>query len=247
MDRSSSRKRRGQRVFDGLYVHSSTLLCAERGCLVCLYKINPTGVWQDSSSIYHIPPNQRPETCPRASSNHYNGLYQRGQRLRLLTIGDGDFSFSASIADHYGSKCYKKLVCTSHESLDSILSTYPSSSTTLNKLHSLKANVMHDIDATILHTQVSRLKYKKYDIIIWNFPCVRVHDGLDGQITELQENIQLLRQFFHGAQSLLRHDRLRCGEIHVTHKTIEPFCWWNIEDIARSCGLELAGAIVFDR
>lgn len=36
-------------------------------------------------------------------------------------------------------------------------------------------------------------------------------------------------------------------EVHLTHKTIEPFSWWNISELAGECGYSLLGALLFDR
>jgi hypothetical protein len=45
------------------------------------------------------------------------------------------------------------------------------------------------------------------------------------------------------------HQYLRpdSGQLHVTHKTIEPFSWWEITQLAEECGLFLYCSIVFDR
>lgn len=74
----------------------------------------------------------------------------------------------------------------------------------------------------------------KYDIVIWNFPCIRIENGMDGQVSELQLNQQLLSQFFKSVQDVLEPLH---GEVHVVHKTIEPFSWWDIKDLAKRAGL----------
>jgi hypothetical protein len=67
--------------------------------------------------------------------------------------------------------------------------------------------------------------------------------GADGQAQELAENKSLLRGFFVDVQQVL----LPHGEVHVTHKTVEPFSWWRIIELALECGLQYEGGVVFDR
>ena len=112
---------------DDLFVHPSTLACAigqrnttstsssnsssSSPCIPCLYKLFPSGVVPSTTTEISgehqlkLPPNQRPELCPRAApSSSYQGLYVRHNRI--LTLGDGDFSFSLSIAHGlYESSC----------------------------------------------------------------------------------------------------------------------------------------------
>jgi hypothetical protein len=78
---------------DKSYIHIATLQCAlTLNCIPCHYKIFPLG----SYCSVILPPNQRPEQCTRAKSGLYNGLYKPTHRV--LTLGDGDFSFSLCIA-----------------------------------------------------------------------------------------------------------------------------------------------------
>jgi hypothetical protein len=52
-----------------------------------------------------------------------------------------------------------------------------------------------------------------------------------------------LRQFFTNAHSYLSPT----GQLHIAHKTIEPFSWWGITDLARECGFRQCCSVVFDR
>ena len=79
----------------------------------------------------------------------------------------------------------------------------------------------------------------------WNFPCVSLPRGQDGQATELAANRALLRAFF---ASVARGGRGGGGaEVHVTHKTIEPFSWWDVPALAAEAGFALARRVVFDK
>lgn len=137
--------------------------------------------------------------------------------------------------------------------MDSVLSIYPTGCGNLQRLNELNITVKHSIDAANLAEsfQSSNLKHSDllFDLVIWNFPCVAARNGADGQATELEENKILLRKFFQNIHSYLKHDpvRGRFGAVHVTHKTIEPFSWWGIENIAEESGFRFRGAVVFDR
>ena len=81
-----------------LYVHRDTLACALGRCVPCLYKVWPGG-------RRGLPPNVRPELCPRArdaaaarraDARGAVGLYRRGERV--LTVGDGAFTFSLALS-----------------------------------------------------------------------------------------------------------------------------------------------------
>ena len=223
------------------FVHEKTLDCAvRRRCVPCLYKLFPQG-------REGLPPNQRPEQCPRSCTSgdcgEYRGLYSEG--VRVLTVGDGDFSFSLSLAR--GNKANSKgfsLVATSHESEESVLGTYKWSSTILEELRTLGATVMHSIDATCLSKE-SLDGGRPFDFVLWNFPCIcaSYSRAADGQTQELEANKELLHKFFRAVQGVLSPG----GQVHVTHKSIEPFSWWGIEQLGKEAGLEFCGSIVFDR
>lgn len=232
------------------YVHADTLNCAEKGCIACLYKIFPTGTGLDGAAL---PSNVRPELCPRSNptsaagggGSPWAGLYTRGGSI--LTVGDGDLSFSLGLAKLLSSKNISfDLLATTHESESVVMSVYPLARSNVAELRRLSASVLHEIDATRFRDSLGTGPEHdgKYDVIAWNFPCVRMPKGADGQVSEIDTNKNLLRGFFSNCSYLLRP---LTGELHVTHKTIEPFSWWKIVDLARESGLELLGTVVFDR
>jgi 25S rRNA (uracil2634-N3)-methyltransferase len=229
-----------------VYAFSETLICATptnhgSGCIPCQYKLFPFG-----HSV--LPPNQRPEQCPRArsrpSSNNddsFRGLYSKN--VKVLTLGDGDFSFSAAIA--YLS--HPESVFSSHESYQSLLQVYPGVESTVDIFsNKIPRKILHDIDATQLNKSfpTNMQKHKgDFDVVVWNFPCVRVASGRDGQAEELAENKTLCSLFFKNIAEWLKPQ----GEVHVTHKLSEPFSWWGLEHLAYSHGLICIGSVVFDK
>ena len=247
-----------------LYIHKETLKCAisesGSGCIPCLYKLAPNGKFDDIS----FPSNVRPELCGRLDSNKSEnsdfdaGIYWskvKGQTQRVLTCGDGDFTFSLSLTNN---KIYRKrkrkgdteleLVATSHETKESVLSTYGDPAAhTLQQLKENGATVLNGIDATKLHKVPELLNGKKFDRIVWNFPCIGqgLSAGADGQSSEMELNKTLVKDFFRSAAQILAPN----GEVHVAHKTIEPFCWWKLPSLGKESesGLECVCSMVFDR
>lgn len=237
---------------ESTWVHPETLKCAEQLCVPCLYKLFPNGAKEFN---FALPPNQRPEMCRRAGADRpYYGLYQsqqggkRGNKPAILIVGDGDFSYSLSVARGLLPADRVCILATSHESRASVLATYTRGAEILQELESLlpSGHLLHEVDATSLSvTPLIDAQRGKLAYIIWNFPCVgpSAGRGADGQVQEIEENKQLLRAFFQNAREYLNAQ----GEIHVTHKTIEPFSWWGIIELAQSSGLKFVGSIIFDR
>lgn len=225
------------RDIEHTYAHRTTVNCALNQCIPCLYKLFPNGD--------NLPMNCRPELCPRSSSEVFASCIYNDKK-RLLTVGDGDFSFSLSLARYHLNNKKRKnaIICTSHESETSVLRTYTQSTGILSDLRLLGGKVHHEVDgAELASTTVLTTYHNKIDAVIWNFPCVSDPDGADGQVSELEQNQLLLRRFFANCLPLLRCH----GEVHVTHKTCEPFSWWNIVDLAQESGLRYCGCVVFDR
>ncbi|KDO30064.1 hypothetical protein SPRG_05255 [Saprolegnia parasitica CBS 223.65] len=237
------------RELNRLYVQSSTLQCALDLCRPCCYKVIVHG-GKD------IVPNQRPELCPRFQSPAAkkasddegddeptppapltNALIATDDKT-VLTVGDGNFSFSLAMTKYLASGA--QLTATSHESKDTVLETYPDSAEILRSLDEAGARVLHEVDAT---NAAALEALGTFDRIMWNFPCVRMENGADGQNNEMEENKALLKGFF----SVVLGSLAPGGEVHVTHKTKPPFGQWGILEIAAACGLSHLGSVVFDR
>jgi len=102
--------------------------------------------------------------------------------------------------------------------------------------------ILHEVDATNL-SKSKELIEGKYDRIIWNFPCVDTAQGQDGQNQQMEENKELLRNFFLSSKSYLS----LVGEVHILHKTKTAFTQWDIGVQAMTNGFFCVGKVIFDR
>ena len=200
-----------------LYMCLGQLKCARGGCVPCRRAVFAAAGARNA-------PNARPETCPRYARDAREvsvkrmGLYRSGRR-RLLTVGDGDFSFSLALARAFGGD---GVVATSYETRESLESVYGEScARTLEALAETGATVAHGVDASALdETLPEKCRGEKYDCVVWNFPCVaRAADGtateaaLNGfdarSAEELEANRALVESFVSGASSYLVPEKER--------------------------------------
>lgn len=260
-----------ERDLAGLWVLRDTLRCAQAGCVPCCYKV----VLKAGPGAA---PNARPEACPRfvaagsgpcrsgdGGAGRPSGLYLPSHRV--LTVGDGDFSFSLALVRALGPR--SGLVGTSYERLDSLREVYPEIDATLAEIRRLGGEVFHGVDAADLAGTLppscnAAPNPVTFDRVVWNFPCVaRAEDGsvLPGagagadarSGAELEQNRSLVSRFVAGGSALLS----AAGEVHVTHKI--KLQQWDIERQGTAKGgaaggtagadsaCRFAGSVVFDR
>ena len=275
-----------------LFVLPETAKCARDGCVVCNYKILLSS--RVSFDRQTLKPNERPQNCPReransasnsqTTSHSVGGLYRSlvqgthvtadHEPLRILTVGDGDLSFSLSLARLLDSLQKQRrqslrfeLYATSYESRADLLRIYPSSATILKELEQLGVFVRFNVDACTLRKCLASDIRKgdaagtalSFHRIVWNFPSIPVvvekhskggsekNMGYDGQVNQLPENQRMLQRFARECFHLLA----LCGEVHVTHKTKPPFHWWGIANQMTICHdagcLAYRGCVAFDR
>ncbi|XP_047085254.1 heavy metal-associated isoprenylated plant protein 41-like, partial [Lolium rigidum] len=149
----------------------------------------------------------------------------------ILTVGDGDFSFSLSLATAFGSG--KNIVATSLDSYEELNSKYSDAASNVQKLERLGATVLHDVDVKEMNVHAD-LWPRLFDRIVFNFP----HAGFNGREDNadmIKSHQELVRGFFSTAcRMLFRH-----GEIHITHKTKHPYWTWGIEQLASESSLTM--------
>ncbi|KAG6637865.1 hypothetical protein CIPAW_11G207900 [Carya illinoinensis] len=140
---------------------------------------------------------------------HYSSNHQ------ILLVGEGDFSFSLSLARSFGSA--SNILASSLDSYDVVIKKYKAAKSNLENLEKLGASLLHGVDATRMkyHTD---LKMRKFNRIVFNFPHVGFYGKEDNEEL-IKMHRDLVNGFFSNAKGMLRAN----GEIHVNHKTTAPF------------------------
>ena len=220
-----------------LYCLQATARCALDGCAVCAHRI-----CQHGAPGRPLPPAQRPESCPRVVDESPGpDLGQLYGGCRVLTVGDGDLSFSVALAER--GECASLTASTLEPDLEALQREYDGLDV---RGHARRIDdVRYGVDARRLSFDES------FDRIVFNFPCLPVSDGKDGNsegsgkadASAIEENKALVRAFVRSAVPLLAPG----GEIHVAHKTKEPFSWWGFPGLVSHALLTYRGALVFDR
>lgn len=229
-----------------LYTPVQTINCAMNGCVPCGYKIGLFDVALDKEFCKQVP-NQRPEQCPRLysketvlhtqESRKSTGVLGFRSGMSILTVGDGDFTFSLALAriifgDSQSKAPKSTLIATSYEREETLRRVYPDFGSTLKELHNLGARTCYQVDATQLRQSLPNdicAKTSAFHRICWNFPCTAIAKGQDGQNDEMERNKELVRGFVTNATPMLLAEE---GEIHICHKTKPPFNQWSLEHIA---------------
>ena len=158
--RSQCRSTNGREI---LCASPQTVNCWAAGCVGCGYKLVvqpaiPIAARGETSFI----PNVRPEECLREqlqlqrnkkNSDRKEPLMEKGALygpgMRVLTVGDGDLSFSLAVARMR----VDRLVATTHLSRAELDAAYGSKkmASIIAELDQLGAEVFHSVDATRLN------------------------------------------------------------------------------------------------
>lgn len=129
-----------------------------------------------------------------ASGGHLNGF----KGASVLVVGDGDFSFSRSLAEM---RICKELVATSIDHASLAKSAFPSAAANTDAVMSSGYEVKYEVDATCIERSFGS---RKFDTIAWNFP------HWPGKQNS-KYNRELLRGFLKSASSAL----MPAGQIKV--------------------------------
>ncbi|KAF1328493.1 Zn-finger protein, partial [Globisporangium splendens] len=190
-----------------------------------------------------------------APLNAVNCDAARLRTKRVLTVGDGNFSYSLAFAKRFlwassstGSNEQPiELVATSYDSYDELIEKYPESARICSQLREMGVQVLHRVDATNLAVSLenavhethddddeasspSSTKPKMFDLIVFNHP----HCGEEN----VKRHQSLLSHFYKSALQILNHASNPQSEIHLTLAVGQPERW---EAVARAkrVGLKL--------
>ncbi|KAF8024458.1 hypothetical protein BT93_F1589 [Corymbia citriodora subsp. variegata] len=129
---------------------------------------------------------------------------------RILLVGEGDFSFSSSLASAFGSAfgSASNITATSLDHYDALTKKYKKAKSNLWNLEKLGASVLLGVDATKMKYYPD-LSVRKFDRIIFNFPHAGFY-GKEDNVHLIEMHRTLISAFFHNASQMLRPD----GEVH---------------------------------
>ena len=169
-------------------------------------------------------------------------------KLRILTVGDGDFSSSLALMRAYPS-LIQQLVATSLLSdRREVVETYPSASTIIQELDSFdNVEILYQVDATGLHINSDLDRYT-FDLVMFHHPHLGYddddanNDPVNNHLSKRHEC--LIYRYMQSASLLLgmndttkTNSILPCIHLCVCAGSIEK---WNILQSAQRTGLEFA-------
>lgn len=153
-------------------------------------------------------------------------------RQSILVVGDGDLSFSLSLATALSGT---KITATTFDSFGVVCKKYEKASGTMVSLKASGANVMHNIDATKLDTYTWNTKFNR---IVFNFPHIGGSTPRD-----VVANQAMLFDFFKSGSKLLTNSK---SEIHISLRTTMFYKSWDIKTIGEKAGFKLRKKVDFN-
>ncbi|CEG45547.1 Uncharacterized conserved protein [Plasmopara halstedii] len=154
---------------------------------------------------------------------------------RILVVGDGDFSFSLSLAVFLGGK---NLVATCYDSELELKDKYPNALLNCDALDTAGAEVHFDVDATNLKKEKWLDEAHPFHMIVFNFP----HLG-GGTEEDVTNNQKLLKNFFYATREFLHPDR---GHVLVSLRNTPFYRRWKIQEQAAASGFQLRRTEAFN-
>ena len=154
---------------------------------------------------------------------------------RILLVGEGDFSFAASLAELLGSA--HNLTASALDTAAQLAAKYPDIQRRLSALRSRGASIAPGVDATTM-VHGAWTGERPFDRVVYNFPYAHVTKFSKDHLAANQE---LLRRFYARAAQLLRPG----GEVHLRNKMTEPYRSWDLASLLPA-SLTFVGVAPFD-
>ncbi|KAM7250251.1 hypothetical protein ACFE04_022134 [Oxalis oulophora] len=166
-------------------------------------------------------------------------LTHYSSKQKILLVGEGDFSFSLCLARAFRSAV--NITATSLDTYDELLIKYSDAKANLESLKELGACLVHGVNVGSM-ISLDPVFDKFYQRIIFNFP----HAGFDkkeNNLNQIERHKNVVNAFFKNAKFMLRAD----GEIHVNHKTADPYCRWDLVGLASRHFLDFIECVDFNK
>ena len=161
----------------------------------------------------------------------------------ILIFGEGDFSYSKSLASANELRGRAHITATSLDSAEYIAMTYDSGEANLADLKTKQnVTILHHIDACV---PSSRLSGKTYDSILWNFPYHKSKG-----VMQAKDGAELVRAFLQTAASILSPS----GQIYLTlaqrqggttREAAAATLGWDIEKQSAETGYDVIEVLPF--
>ena len=150
--------------------------------------------------------------------------------MRVLTVGDGDLSYSLALQRAFGESI--QLTATVLPTEDELAATYANAAANAAELQGCGAVVRYGVDATALATAELG---EPYEVVVFSHPHLGLAD-LHAQAAHAQRHSVLVAHFLHSASSAAV--LAPGGGVHLTLCGNQPKVW-RAEEHARNLGLEL--------
>ncbi|XP_019193293.1 PREDICTED: uncharacterized protein At4g26485-like [Ipomoea nil] len=158
-------------------------------------------------------------------------------RHKILLVGEGDFSFSASLAAAFGSA--SNITATSLDSERGLWKVYDRAVYNIGELMRKGCKVIHGVNAAVMDSHPC-LKGLIFDRIIFNFPFAVV--SKKSKKSRPRPHRVLVKAFLRAGREMICEN----GEIHITQRTDGVLGELRIESIAFQQKLELVGVDDFN-
>jgi hypothetical protein len=165
---------------------------------------------------------------------------------RILTVGDGDLSFSYSLFKQHN---VKSLTASVYDSIDTMTNKY--SENAYLQLNNAQVPLLFDFDVTNPLSWTTLNKHS-FDVVIFQFPLLPAFKSFDefkqqGKETSINTlNRSLLRTFLKNA---FNHFLDPKGEqlCFITSKDVKPYKEWNIENaLHQNTNIHYLGSSLFN-
>ena len=239
-----------------LYVHRDTLARARSAAVPCLYKVWPGGARLPAAerAPRALPARaRRGGRAPRRRARRGRPVPARRARAdrrrrrlhvqpRALALSRARARTAADAADAGAERAPARapMVFTSHESRESVLRTYPNAPAGAARARRARGGGRRARGARRRRDRARRGRARRRRALrrrVLELPVRLAPGGPRRAGDRLAVNRALLRDFFAsvargGARGGGGGATRAAAQVHVTHKTIEPFSWWDVPALA---------------